>query len=279
MRTRLLTITLAAVLAVLGVVAVLSYAHQANERAVNGLRAETVEFASKAIPEGTSLYAAQQGGLLAQEKMPLSSLSSPAVRSVTSANGHLVMSAYVPKGSVVLQNMVARPGTVTGHGSGAALPLPNGYIGVTMEMCLDSDVAGYVQPGSFIAVFDSVSTGGVLQFTCTGHQPPQKGKIITAVVVARIQVLSVTPLVSQASASSQVSSDLSNSASNTSPMSPVTSDGEVLVTLAAPNQVTAEKLILMNSAGDPAYGLLTKSSVTNVDSPFISNSSPVQTQP
>ena len=278
MRTRLLTITLAAVLGVFGIVAVLAYVHQANDRAVNGLKAETVMFASKAIPAGTSLDAAQQGGLLAQEKMPLSSLSSPAVQSVTSANGHLVVSANVPKGSVVLQNMVARPGTLTAHGNGGVLPLPKGDIGVTMEMCLDTDVAGYVQPGSFIAVFDSVSTGGVLQFTCTGHQPPQKGKIITAVVVARIQVLSVTPLVSQGSVGSQVASDLSNSA-NTSPMSPVTADGEVLVTLAAPNQVTAEKLILMNSAGDPAYGLLTKSSVTNVDSPFISNSSPVQTQP
>ena len=50
----MLTITLAAVLGLLGVVAVVAYAHQANQRAVAGLKAETVLVAKFAIPAGTS---------------------------------------------------------------------------------------------------------------------------------------------------------------------------------------------------------------------------------
>jgi pilus assembly protein CpaB len=264
-RTRLLTITLAAVLALLGVAAVVAYVRQANERAVNGLSAETVVAASNAIPAGTSLRAAEAEHLVATEKVPKSSLSTPAVQSVTAANEHLVMSGAVAKGQVLLQNMLAKPGTLAARSDGAVLPLPPGDIGVTMEMCLDADVAGYVHPGSYIAVFDTAATGGSLQYTCTSHQPPEKGKVVTAVVAAKVQVLSVTPAGSQGtnSAAAELGNDSANSGSSPA------SAGEVLVTLAVPNQALAEKLILVTTAGDPTFGLLTRSSITSVDSPFI----------
>lgn len=266
MKTRLLTITLAAVLAMLGIVAVLAYVHQANDRAVNGLKAETVMVAAGAIPAGTSLREAQDEKLLTSEKVPVSSLSTEPVQSVTPANGHLIMSAGVAKGQLLLQNMLAKPGTLTAKSNGIVLPLPPGDIGVTMEMCLAADVAGYVQPGSYIAVFDTMASGGVITYTCTSHQPPSKGKIITTVVAARVEVLSVTPAGSEgaSSAAGQVASDpATNSASSPS------SSGEVLVTLAVPNQALAEKLILVTTAGDPTFGLLTKGSITSVDNTFI----------
>lgn len=268
MKSRLLTIVLAALLAVFGVVAVLAYVRQANDRAVSGLKAETVMVAGDAIPAGTSLSEAQGEHLLTTEKVPLSSLSTEPVQSVTAANGHLVMSANVATGQVLLQNMLAKPGTLTAGSNGPVLPLPQGDIEVTMEMCLDADVAGYVQPGSDIAVFDTMATGGAIQYTCTTHQPPSKGKIVTAVVVARVEVLSVTPASSQgtSSATGQVADDPTNSASS------VASDGEVLVTLAATSQAQAESLILVSNAGDPTLGLLTKNSVARVDDPFINNS-------
>lgn len=263
MKSRLLAITLAVVLAVVGIVAVLAYVRQANDRAVNGLKAETVMVATEAIPAGTSLSKAQQSGMLGTEKVPESSLTTPAVQSVTAANEHEVVSGTVPKGQVLLQNMVAPAGTLTG-GNLPALPLPQGDIGVTMEMCLDTDVAGYVQPGSYIVVFNTGVTGGTLTYTCTSHQSPTNGgKPVTYVVAAKVEVLSVTPAGSQStsSASGQAAADLTN------PGSSVSSAGEVLVTLAATSQAEAQSLILVSSAGYPAFGLLTKGSQTSIDLP------------
>jgi Flp pilus assembly protein CpaB len=265
-KSRLLTITLAVVLAVVGIVAVLAYVRQANVRAVSGLKAETVMVAAGAIPAGTSLDTAQQEHLLTTEKVPESSLTTPAVQSVTASNGRSVVSGTVAQGQVLLDNMVAPAGTVTPGANSAVLPLPQGDIGVTMEMCLDADVAGYVQPGSYIAVFDTVDTGGQIQYSCTSHEPPASGgKVITSVVVPKVLVLSVTPAssVSATSASGQVDSDATN------PASQVSAAGEVLVTLAAKNQAEAENLILITDAGYPAYGLLTAESQTSVDDPFI----------
>jgi pilus assembly protein CpaB len=267
-KSRLLAITLAVVLAIVGIVAVLAYVRQANARAVNGLRAETVMVAAQAIPAGTSLSKAQQAGWLSTEKVPDSSLTTPAVLSVTGANKHQVVRGTVVKGQVLLQNMLAPAGTITANSNSPALPLPQGDIGVTIEMCLDNDVAGYVQPGSYIAVFDTEVSGGsgTLTFTCTSHQAPPGGKPATYVVVARVEVLSVT------AASSQSTSSASGSAADdaTNPASSVSSAGEVLVTLAATNQTEAEDLILVGSAGYPAFGLLTKGSQTGVDFPVSS---------
>ena len=73
MKSRLLTITLAAVLALLGAVAVLAYVRQANNRAVAGQKAETVIVASGAITAGTSLSEAKVKNELAYETVPASS--------------------------------------------------------------------------------------------------------------------------------------------------------------------------------------------------------------
>ena len=70
MKSRLLTITLAAVLALLGAVAVLAYVRQANNRAVAGQKAETVIVASGAITAGTSLSEAKVKNELAYETVP-----------------------------------------------------------------------------------------------------------------------------------------------------------------------------------------------------------------
>jgi pilus assembly protein CpaB len=262
-KSRLLAITLAVVLAVVGIVGVLAYVRHANDRAVNGLRAETVLVATQGIPAGTSLSKARHENWLGTEQVPDSSVTSP-VQSVTKTNGNEVVSGTVAKGQVLLDNMLAPAGTLT-PGSGVVLPLPAGDIGVTMEMCLDADVAGYVQPGSDIAVFDTVAKGAAISYTCTSHQSPTNGSVPTTyVVVPRVEVLSVTAVGSQSTSSAS-----GGSADNTTnPASGVSSAGEVLVTLAATTQAEAELLIDASNAGYPTFGLLTKTSHTNFDYPL-----------
>jgi pilus assembly protein CpaB len=261
LKTRLLTITLAAVLAMLGLVAVLAYVHQANERAVNGLKAETVIVASDPITAGTSLSEAKAEHELSNETVPVSSLSAGAVQYVTNANEHQVVSADVAKGQVLFQDMLAKAGSVTLGSSGPVLPLPKGDIGVTMEICLDADVAGYPQPGSYIAVFDTYPTSGSMTYTCTSHQAQGKALALARIIVNRVEVLSVTPVSPQGNSSTAVDADPTNQASL------VTNAGEVLVTLAATSQIMGENLTLINTAGDPTFGLLTPTSVTKDDGP------------
>jgi pilus assembly protein CpaB len=262
-KARLLTITLALVVGIVGIVAVLAYVRQANERAVNGLRAETVVVANGAIPAGTSLSQAKSENLLGTEKVPVSSVSNMAVQTVTTANEHMVVSSTVAQGQVLMQNMLAKSGTLTA-GSYAELPLPKGDIGVTIQLCLGADVAGYVHPGSYIAVFDTFPTAGTMTFTCTTHQPPPKATVQARIIVARVEVLSVTPVTSEvtsAAAGQLAGADTAN------PASPVFSSGEVFVTLAATNYVMAENLVLITTAGDPTFGLLTTGSATRDDGP------------
>ena len=133
-------------------------------------------------------------------------------------------------------------------------------------MCLDADVAGYVQPGSYIAVFDTYPfhADGPMTYSCTTHTPPSKGAVLAKIIVARVQVLSVTSVTPQSTnTAGQLAAD-----DPTSQASSVTSAGEVLVTLAATSQTMAENLVLATSAGDPTFGLLTPRSVTKDDGPL-----------
>src|ERR1700733_14072421 len=129
----MLTITLAVVLGLLGVVAGVAYAHQANQRAVAGLKAETVMVAKGVIPAGTSLKTAEEGSLLGTEKVPRTSLSTPAVRSVSSTNGQVV-SANVAKGQILLRNMLG-PASAVNEQSSSFL-IPKGMVAVTVDMCI-----------------------------------------------------------------------------------------------------------------------------------------------
>jgi pilus assembly protein CpaB len=260
---RTLTIALAGMLALIGAVAVLAYARQANIRAVAGLKAETVLAATGAIPAGTALGTAQHEDLLTSEKVPVASLSTGAVHSVTAANAHLVMSANVAKGQVLLQNMLASAASVTTTGG---FVIPPGMVAVAVNMCVSEVVADYVTPGSYVAVFDTVvanGQGSQVQRSCdTGH--PAIGAIrntqagSTLLVLKKAEVLavgqnSVAPGTSGAN-SATVTTDPASS-------SPTSSQGEVLVTLAV-DQADAERLILVDEVGLPYMALLGASSST-----------------
>jgi pilus assembly protein CpaB len=248
-RTRLLTITLAAVLALVGVVAILAYVRQANERAVNGLKAETVMVASSEIPAGTSLSEAKQEKLLVTERVPDSSLSpNSAVLSVTTLNKNLVVSATMAKGQVLLQNMLTQPGSVTPTNGFA---LPAGDIAVTVDFCVPEAVANYVTPGSDVAVFDTVVNSSDVTPSCSsGHSVLPPNAAINTVVLPSIEVLAVGQ-----NSGTQSTSGGSNVAAATDPASSPSSSSDVLVTFAATPH-DAQELILLQEIGIPYLALL-----------------------
>ena len=96
MKRRVLAITLAIVLAVLGTAGVLAYVHAADARALAGQRAVTVLVAQGKIPSGTTAGTALQSGMLVSQQLPASAVPSEAVSSITPAVSGLVTLAVAP---------------------------------------------------------------------------------------------------------------------------------------------------------------------------------------
>ena len=268
MKRRVLTVALAILLAVLGTAGVLAYVHKADSRALDEMKPVSVLVAQGQIPAGTSANSAHQQGLLRSERLPASSVPVNAVRSITPELGALVVSAQVPAGQLLLRPMLVTSAQATATG---ALAIPTGMVAVTIPLCMSEDVAGYVQPGSHVAVFDTYATKkATLQESCNqsgeSHQAQGPGTVATRIVLPRVLVLATGQ--AAASGTTGTSTTASSGAfSHNSQTDPPASApaGSVMVTMAV-SQANAERLILITRAGLPYLALLTSSSQTGFDS-------------
>ena len=258
MRRRLLTLVLAGVLAVVGIIAVLAYVNNANQRAVANLKSVRVLVAKISIPTGTNVVYALRNHQLGYERLPVGSLPSDPVYSLAShGDSSMVTSSPLGPGELLVQSML-----VSKSQGSTPLAITPGKMAISVQVCLSADVAGYVQPGSDVAIYD---TGGSvpsspLQYSCTSHQPPSKGHVVTNVVLPSVTVLSVIPNPTPSGTGSTGSTPLSGTAGSAS--TSVTSQGLVVVTLlVAVND--AKNLINASNSGALTLALLTPS--TNVN--------------
>jgi pilus assembly protein CpaB len=257
LKRRILTITVAVLLAAIGTLSVLVYVHQANTRAVQGMKAVSVIVAKGSIPSGTSAGQAVRDGLLGSQTLPAGSVPVDALRSITPDLAGLVTTSPVQSGQLLTRAMLVAASQVTG-----GVAIPKGMIAVTIQMCPPEAVAGYVTAGSYVAVFDTYSRKSLdVQESCnSSHQVQAAGAVVTSMVLPRVEVLSV----GQAPASSQAASSGGTGALTGAAASPASSQGAVLVTLAV-RQADAERLINLDEAGLPYLALLTATSHTGFD--------------
>lgn len=247
----MLTVVLAGLLGVVGIVAVLAYVSNANQRAIAGQKAVSVLVANDSIPQGTSVGQAVSGGLLVRRDFPASSLPAGTVRSANHGLSRLVTTSAMQKGQLLLTTMLGHRGQVTG-----GIAVPTGDIAVTVQVCLEAAIAGYIQPGAKVALFDTYATKGQLQSSCdSSHLGQNLRTVYTRMVLPRVEVLSVTT--APATSGTQGTSALSAGTSTQS-------QGALFVTLAV-SQHDAEQVILASQAGLPYFGLLTPDSVTQPD--------------
>jgi pilus assembly protein CpaB len=247
LKRRIVAVTVAALLAVLGIVAVLAYVGKANQRAIAGIKPASVLVAKQAIPAGTPVSQART--LLTSHQIPAYLAPSDAVRSISQDLSNLVTSVNIPQGQMLLREMLVDKSQRTG-----ALVLPPGDMAVTLQLCLAGDVGGYVKPGNKVAVYDTYSSGTNqnLQVSCNGGHQAQSN-VFTRMLIPSVSVLSVTPAPSP-QASSSGSTTLPGSAA-------AALQGVVYVTLAAtPQQV--KLLTLVNEAGIPSLALTDGSGVS-----------------
>lgn len=255
MSRRILTIVLAIVMAAIGVGVVLIYVKGADQRAIAGQQAVSVLVATQQVPAGTTAATALSEGLIAAQQLPAKSVPPDAVRSITADLRGLVFSSNLPSGQLLL-----RPLLVTAVQAATGLPIPVGKVALTIQMCVQKAVAGYIQAGSQIAIFNTyakASSGGVTP-SCAGDSFGKGVNSIHArLVLNDVQVLAVgTP--APAGAQATTTGTFSQSSS---------SSGSVMVTVAL-DQQDAERLIEIAEAGVPYMALVTSSSHTAPDLTF-----------
>lgn len=255
MKRRLMIIALAVLLAAVGTSGVIAYVRGANARAIEGMKAVSVLVAQKKVPSGTLAITALRRGLLASEKLPASSVPANALTTIPASLSSLAFSADLQPGQVLLRPMLITPVHVTG-----GLAIPAGKLAVTANFCLPEAVAGDVQPGAEVAIFDTVETvGGGINAgpACTGPHAQQGSGVKTRLVLAKVQVLSVG-VYSGGTGSTSVTSAAGTSSVSSS------SQGTMMVTLAL-NQAQAERVIQITETGLPYLALVTTSSRTASD--------------
>lgn len=265
MTRRILTIIVAIVLAMIGTGAVLIYVKQADQRALAGQKAVSVLVATRQVPAGTTAEAALSAGYFQAQKLPAASVPADAVRSIGPAISGLVISANLPSGQLLL-----RPMLVTKAVAATGLAIPVGKVALTVEMCLQKAVAGYIRPGSQIAVFNTFFTGkqGTVTVSCAGTSWQSGVKNIrTRLVLTNVSVLAVGPA-STGTGTTGTTTTSTGVFSQSGSSSSSSSNSTVMLVTVAVSQADAERLIHLAEDGIPYLALVTASSGAKPDVAF-----------
>ena len=152
MGRRVIAITAAVLLAIVGVVAVVLYANGADQRAVASAQPRTVFVSAQAVPAGTTLNDSIAGGLIVETTLPAKSVPAGALTAVTDENKNLLALSEIAPGEYI---QAARFGT-TPQGS-QAIRVPNGQIAMSLTLSDPARVGTFVAPGSHIVLYDTVA--------------------------------------------------------------------------------------------------------------------------
>ena len=91
------------------------------------------------------------------KSLPSAGLPSTVLTKIDDAKGMIPLVTIV-KGQPISSNLVAKPGQALGAQS-EFLPIPSGYVALTIPTSEQQGVGGYVQPGDYISVIATVTSG------------------------------------------------------------------------------------------------------------------------
>lgn len=152
MNRKIIAISVAVLLAVLGTTAVLLYVNSADSRALAGQEARTVLVATETIPEGTSAAVARAS--LRAERMPVSSIPRDALTQLDKSDQKLVTSTNMAPGQLLTRRLL-----VTQSQKGA-IALPKGKLAISIPVNGAEQTGAELKPGFQVALFNSFTVGG-----------------------------------------------------------------------------------------------------------------------
>lgn len=180
----------------------------------------------------------REGDMLTTIVVPATSIPADALSSIPSDLDELVVTSDVQPRQLVMRGMFGQATTLSG-----GLTIPEGKVAVTVQVGIPQQVAGYVRPGSQIAIFDTYPLGnGTVSNAAKG----------TRVLLPRVEVIAVGAFFSDGSTSSQ--QDATQGANGQ------VSGGQTKVVTVAVTQPEAERLIQAAQTGQLYFALLTDSS-------------------
>jgi pilus assembly protein CpaB len=249
MRRRLLAVLVAVVLATAGCLAVVAYVRGADRRALAGREAVWTLVATKRIPAGTTGVQIRDGGYTRRVAMPAATVPTDGVEAIDDQLAPLAITADLQPSQLLLRGMFGESTRASG-----GLALPDGTVAVSVEMTAAARVAGFVRPGSKVAIFDSftVRDGKGRVPSGTRLSDNYAYNHATRVLLPRMEVLAVGERGTSevATGASAVSTGDAGAAKDTAKAGQT-----MLITLAA-NQDEAEKLIHASLTGTLSLALL-----------------------
>jgi pilus assembly protein CpaB len=251
MRRRLLAVLTAVVLAAAGCIAVVAYVRAADRRALAGREAVWTLVARKRIPSGTTGAQIRDGGYVERVTMPAATVPADAAEVIDDQLATLAVTADLQPSQLLLRGMFGESTRING-----GLALPDGKLAVSVEMTAAARVAGFVRPGSKVAIFDTftVRDGNGRVPSGTRLADNYDYNHATRVLLPRVEVLAVGERGTAGAATSTPAGEAG--AAGAAGAAKDTKAGlTVLVTLAA-NQDEAEKLIHGSLTGTLSFALL-----------------------
>lgn len=137
----------AVVIAAIGTTMVYLYAKQANDRAIAAQQPVDVLVASALIPAGTTADQALAAGSIDTQRVPQSAAAPGAVGNIEALKGKVAVVPIQPGQQLLNQLFGETAASVTG------ISIPRGLLAASFSFGDTARVAGFVQPGSQVAIF------------------------------------------------------------------------------------------------------------------------------
>lgn len=221
----------AAVVALLGTLLVFLYVQGVDDRALEGQEPRQVLVARSAIPAGTTAEEASASGDFELRDIPASAVAPSAIADITAISGAVALTPIFPGEQILTEKFGSA-------GDTAALPIPAGKLAVSVQLTDPARVAGFVQPGSNVAVFVTMAGSDGQQFT--------------RILLPQAQVIAAGPT------TTVQATDPEGAESEELP--------RAILTLAL-DQDESQRIIFASQQGQLYFGLLTADSAVNAGGP------------
>lgn len=233
MKRRVGLLLAALIVALFGTSAVYAYVNRVEAKTVDANSPVNVLVAVAQIPVGTTGAVVAQSKLATMQSVPQRNVPPGALTNLSSVTSKQLAAVVYPGEVLLAAKFTDRNSARTG-----ALTIPDNKLALSVQLDDPERVAGFVVPGSQVAVFD----------TTGGRSGADASTASTGVILPRVQVIAVGPSTLQADGATGTGQQQTAAA---------------ILTLAL-TQVQAEKLVLAQQTGTLYLGLLSDKSAVSV---------------
>lgn len=243
MARRVVLLIVAVLIAAIGAAAVFLYVRNVETEVQAEQELVEVLVASATIPIGQTAGQAEAAGSFTLTEIPAESAAPGALSSIEPVRD-LVALAPIYTGEQILSQKF---GVL---GSAVPIPIPDGLLAISIQLSDPARVAGFVGPGSEVAIFLTATPPTAGEAPAEGEPAPEAPEPLTTVLLPRVEVIGAgqTTLVNRTTTTEE--------GAQTTEQIPL-----AILTLAV-DQTQAQQIVQAQTQGSLYFGLLTETSET-----------------